>query len=359
MTEKDWTLKWLAWEITPRCNLNCVHCRSAAGKGGPPGIFTRERALDFLDQLAGLASPVVVMTGGEPLLREDLFEIMGYGTEKGFRMCMATNGTLLDDGICQSLKKAGIRMVSLSLDGATAAMHDDFRQQAGAFDGTLRGIEALKRHDIPFLINSSFTQRNMGDVEPAYRLAKKLGAKAWYMFIVVPVGRGKEIQSELLTPAQYRDLLQWHIAMEREEDDMLVRPTCAPQYYRLLVEAEDAGDPLDRRSLSFSTGGAKGCIAGQSIALVDAFGDVKPCSYFPEPAGNLNDQSLAEIWHDAKLFKDLRNFTGYGGVCGRCRHVTVCGGCRVRSYYVNGDFLGQDPLCIPAFGKPETIPKKT
>jgi len=347
-----WELKWIAWEITPRCNLNCVHCRSASTLNAPEGIFTFERACAFLDGIARFASPVVVLTGGEPLLRDDLPGIAARGTKKGFRMCVATNGTLLDDSWAEALKEAGVRIFSLSLDGASAAVHDDFRRQEGAFEGTLRGIECLKRNGLPFLINSSFTNRNAGDVEATYRLAKELGAKAWYMFSVVPAGRGEELTAELIPPERYRELLEWHLEMERKETEILVRPTCAPQYYRLLAEAEARGEPVQRRSLSFSTGGAKGCVAGQTIAMVDAYGNVKPCSYFPLSAGNVERESFEKIWRESKLLEDLRDMTRYKGVCGRCPHLGTCGGCRVRAFFAHGDYMGQDPICIPAFGSP-------
>ena len=351
--DEPWPLRWLAWEITRRCNLTCVHCRCSADATASEGVFTLARAREFLDDLARFASPVVVLTGGEPLLRADLPEIMAHGTAKGFRMCMATNGTLLDDAWCEALVAAGVKIVSLSLDGASASVHDAFRAQAGAFDGALRGIRHLAAHGIPFLINSSFTQRNLADVQATYRLAKALGAKAWYMFAVVPAGRGEDITAELLTPAQYRELLAWHLAMEREEDEMLVRPTCAPQYYRLCAEAQARGEPIARRTLTFSPGGAKGCLAGQTIALVDAEGDVKPCSYFPEAAGNVCRQPLETIWKTSPLLARLRDASSYKGLCGRCAHLSVCGGCRVRARWAHDDCLGQDPICLPAFGAPK------
>ncbi len=346
----------MAWEVTARCNLHCIHCRAAAGSDIPEGIFTLERARAFLDHIAEFASPVIVLTGGEPLLHAHLPEIMAHGTSKGFRMCLATNGTLLTGKVCGRLIDAGVKMVSLSLDGATASVHDDFRQQEGAFEGAMQGISCLKRNGIPFLINSSFTQRNLSDVESTFELAKRLGAKAWYMFCVVPVGRGEEITAELLSPEQYRDLLNWHIEMERREEEnggtILVRPTCAPQYYRLIAEAQAAGRPVARRSLSFSTGGAKGCVAGQSIVLIEASGDVKPCSYFPEAAGTILTTPFQEIWSDAELFRKLRDPASYTGVCGKCPHLSVCGGCRVRAHFAGNGFFGQDPLCLKAFGSP-------
>ena len=339
--------KWLAWEITRRCNLKCVHCRSSSeltAKGHPD--FSFDEAKRVIDDIASYAKPVVVLSGGEPLLREDVFEIARYGTDQGLRMCLATNGTLVTEDICGKIKAAGIRMVSLSLDGSTAAVHDDFRCQPGAFAGTINAARLFKEHGISFLVNSSFTKRNQAEIPRIYRLAKELGATAWYMFMIVPTGRGEEIMDELISPADYEKLLEWHYEMEKEEHELLVRPTCAPNYYRVVLQkAKEQGDDFKRRTLQFSTGGSKGCLAGQLISLIDVDGKVLPCSYFPMAAGNIREKSFKEIWEHSKLFKDLRNFKAYKGRCGVCEYVNVCGGCRARAYAVTGDYLAEEPFC--------------
>lgn len=338
--------KWIAWEVTQRCNLRCIHCRAASEDTSAQGDFTTEEAFRLLDDIAELSKPVVVLSGGEPLLREDVFDIADYGTGLGLRMCMATNGVLIDDGVCERMKKSGIRMVSLSLDGSTAAIHDDFRQQPGAFDGTLRGIELLKKHGVPFLINSSFTKRNQKDIASVFRLAKSLGATAWYMFMIVPTGRGEDIFTELISKEDYEEILKWHYEMEKNEDAILVRPTCAPHYYRVVPQmAKAEGKKFERRSLTFSTGGSKGCIAAQSICLIDAFGEVKPCSYFPLSAGNVKKIPFRDIWEKSSLFQELRDFKSYKGRCGSCEYLNVCGGCRARAYAVSGDYLEEEPFC--------------
>lgn len=339
--------KWLAWEITRRCNLKCVHCRSSSTlevEGHPD--FSLAEARRVLDDIASYAKPVVVLSGGEPLLRQDVFEIATYGTGLGLRMCLATNGTLVTPEICVRLKEAGIRMVSLSLDGADAAVHDNFRNQPGAFDGTINAAKLFRVHEIPFLINSSFTKRNQEEIPKVYRLAKELGAKAWYMFMIVPTGRGEAIMGELISPAEYEELLTWHYEMEKGEDELLVRPTCAPHYYRVILQkAKEDGEKFKRRSLQFSTGGAKGCLAGQLIALIDVDGNVLPCSYFPKAAGNLRQQSFKDVWENSPLFAELRDFKSYRGRCGVCEYVNVCGGCRARAYAVSGDYLAEEPFC--------------
>jgi radical SAM protein with 4Fe4S-binding SPASM domain len=289
---------------------------------------------------------VLVLSGGEPLLRKDLFEIAKYGTGKGLRMCIATNGSLVTDEICAKMKESGIKIVSLSLDGSTAEIHDDFRQQAGAFEATLRAAETFRRNGIQFIVNSSFAKRNQRDIPNVYRLAKEIGAHAWYMFMIVPTGRGQEILDELISKEDYEEILEWHYRMEKQEADMLVRPTCAPHYYRVVLQkAKEEGHKFQRRSLTFSTGGSKGCICAQTIAFIDSKGNVQPCSYFPVVAGNVKKQSFKEIWYHSELFESLRAFEKYKGRCGECEYLNVCGGCRARADAVLEDYLEEEPFC--------------
>jgi AdoMet-dependent heme synthase len=339
--------KWIAWEITRRCNLKCVHCRSSSEmevKGHPD--FSQQEAFGILDNISDYAKPVVVLSGGEPLIRTDVFEIAKYGTGRGLRMCLATNGTLVTDNICGEIKDSGIKIVSLSLDGSTETVHDDFRSQKGAFSGTINAARLFKKHGIEFIVNSSFTKRNQEEIPKVYRLAKELGATAWYMFMIVPTGRGEEIMNELISKEDYEDILEWHYQMEKDESDMLVRPTCAPHYYRVVLQkAKEEKTKFERRTLKFSTGGSKGCIAGQLICLINVDGEVFPCSYFPKSAGNIKEQSFKEIWEDSELFRELRDFKKYKGKCGSCEYINVCGGCRARSYSVYGDYLEEEPFC--------------
>lgn len=339
--------KWIAWEITRRCNLKCIHCRSSSEMvvAQHPDFSTQE-AYRIIDDISSYAKPVVVLSGGEPLLREDVFDIAKYGTEKGLRMCLASNGTLVTEEICKKIKESGIRIISLSLDGASEEIHDDFRKEKGAFAGTINAAQLFKKHGIEFLINSSFTKRNREEIPKVYKLAKELGATAWYMFMIVPTGRGEEIMNELISKEDYEELLEWHYHMEKNEKDMLVRPTCAPHYYRIVLQkSKEEGEKYEHRSLKFSTGGAKGCIAGQLIALIDVDGNVLPCSYFPKFAGNVKEKSFREIWERSDLFRELRDFKKYKNKCGACEFVNVCGGCRARAYSVYGDYLEEEPFC--------------
>jgi radical SAM protein with 4Fe4S-binding SPASM domain len=351
METRDFLPKWIAWEVTRRCNLNCIHCRSASTMESEEGDFPLETAKEFLDDVSSLSKPTVVITGGEPLLRGDVWDIVAHGTEKGLRMCMATNGTLVDDAVCREMKRTGIKMVSLSLDGSTPEIHDDFRKQPGAYEGVIKAVELLKKHGIPFLINSSFTKRNAYDIPNVYAKARELGARAWYMFIVLPVGRGEEANAELLNAEESEKWLNWHYQLEKElilkgDTSILVRPTCAPHYYRIFNQnAKRDGLNLKRRNLSFGTGGSKGCVAGQFIAYVDCHGWLKPCSYFPTSDTNILETPFHIAWFESEIMRNLRKPEKFKGRCGKCEYLKVCGGCRVRAYWEYGDYMEEDPIC--------------
>jgi len=247
---------------------------------------------------------------------------------------------------CEKIKSSGIKIVSISIDGSDEKVHDDFRNQKGAFAGTINAARLFKKHGIEFIVNSSFSKRNQEEIPKVYKLAKELGATAWYMFMIVPTGRGEEIMNELISKEAYEEILEWHYEMEKDEKDMLVRPTCAPHYYRVVLQkSKEEGAKFEKRTLKFSTGGAKGCIAGQLICLIDVDGNVLPCSYFPKPAGNIRETSFKDIWENSELFRELRDFKKYKGKCGSCEYINVCGGCRARSYSIHGDYLEEEPFC--------------
>lgn len=338
--------KWIAWEITSRCNLQCIHCRSNASGAHANKEFSTTQAFSFLKTLSTYVKPVIVLTGGEPLLRSDVFSIANYGTKLGFKMCLATNGTLIDTPLCRQIKEADIKMVSLSIDGSTPEMHDEFRQQHGAFEGTMKAIKHFEYENIPFLVNSSFTKRNQSDINNVYNLVKETAAKAWYMFLVVPTGRGQELLSEMIDSNDYEQILNWHYDVEQSENELLMRPTCAPHYYRIFRQRADLeGKKRKRRNLTFSTGGNKGCVCAQTIAFINVKGDVQPCSYFQSVAGNIFEEPFKKIWEESELFNKLRDFNNYKGRCGQCEYLKVCGGCRARAFIYQDDFLHDDPIC--------------
>jgi AdoMet-dependent heme synthase len=337
-------LRLLAWETTRRCNLDCRHCRAAATQGPYPGELTTDEGMTLLKDVASMGQAVIILTGGEPLLREDIFDLAGYGHGLGLRMVMAVNGTLVTPEIARRLKEVGIQRVSISLDGAGAASHDDLRAVPGAFEGALRGIACFKEAGMPLQINTTITKANLAELPTIYELAIKLGAAAHHVFVLVPTGRGAEMADQLVSPAEYEAALKWMLA-RAQEGRLHLKPTCAPQYYRLWREdARARGEKFTPQTHGMEAM-TKGCLGGQGFAFVSYKGEVQPCGYLELSAGNILERPFPDIWADAELFRQLRAVDDYHGKCHACQYRKVCGGCRARAYALTGDALAEDPVC--------------
>jgi heme b synthase len=337
-------LRLVAWEVTRNCNLSCVHCRAAATCGPYTGELETGSALKLLDEIALAGNPIVILTGGEPLLRDDIFTIASYGTEKGLRMVMAPNGTLITAETAQKLAESGIQRISISLDGATAERHDRFRQVEGAYEGALSGIEHAKAAGIAFQINTTITQANLGEIEEIHRLAEELGAVAHHIFLLVPTGRGKYIVDQEISAEQYEKTLNWFYD-RRDKTSMQLKATCAPHYYRILRQrAREEG-----KKVTFDTHGldavTRGCLGGTGFCFISHRGVVQPCGFLDVNCGDVTQTPFHEIWKHSKIFKDLRNFAALEGKCGVCQYKRVCGGCRARTYEATGDYMAEEPLC--------------
>jgi heme b synthase len=306
--------------------------------------LTGEEGLRILEDLASFSKPVVILTGGEPLLREDIFALARHGTELGLRMVMAPNGTLIDAEKATEIKTSGIQRVSISLDGASAGTHDRFRRVEGAFDGAMRGIERLKEAGVEFQINTTVTRANLEELPEILELAVKLGAAAHHMFLLVPTGRGKELAAQAVSAAEYERILNWFYE-QRERIPLQLKATCAPQYYRILRQRLKA----EGRKLNPQTHGldavTRGCLGGIGFCFISHRGEVQPCGYLEAPSGNVREASLREIWAQSPVFRKLRDFSAYEGRCGRCEYIGVCGGCRARAFERTGDLLAEEPLC--------------
>jgi AdoMet-dependent heme synthase len=337
-------LRLLAWETTRRCNLACLHCRAAAGSGPYPGELSTDEGIVLLDSLAGIGQVVVILTGGEPLLREDIFDLAAHGTRLGHRMVMAVNGTLVTPAIAAQLKSVGIQRVSISIDGATAASHDRLRAVEGAYAGALAGIAACREVGLPFQINTTVTRANRLELPAIHALALKLEASAHHVFVLVPTGRGDLIREELVSPDEYEATLRWLLDRQRE-GKLFIKPTCAPQYYRLWrQDATARGEKITPASHGMEAM-TKGCLGGQGFAFVSYRGDVQPCGYLELVAGNIRENPFPAIWAGSELFCQLRQVDDYHGKCHACQYRKVCGGCRARAYAMTGDVLGDDPIC--------------
>lgn len=341
----------VAWEVTRNCNLSCVHCRASATCGPYDGELGTNAALNLVDQIAQTGSPIVILTGGEPLLRKDIFEIASHGTRKGLRMVMAPNGTLITAEIARRLAESGIQRVSISLDGASAETHDRFRGVAGAFEGALGGIRRIREAGIEFQVNTTITQMNLDQIPRIQDLAVTLGAVAHHIFLLVPTGRGKYILDAAITADQYESTLNWFYD-QRSRTSLQLKATCAPHYYRILRQRAKA----DGTQVTFQTHGldavTRGCLGGVGFCFISHRGVVQPCGYLNLDCGDVTRASFPHIWNHSDIFLSLRDFSLLKGKCGACEYRKVCGGCRARAFEATGDYLAEEPLCNyipPAF----------
>lgn len=343
--EKGASLRLVAWEVTRTCNLACIHCRAAALDRPYENELTTEESFKLLDEISSFASPIIILTGGEPLLRSDIFDIAAYGTGKGLRMTMAVNGTLLTPDVARKMLDSGIQRISVSLDGATADSHDAFRQVQGAFDGALKGIGNARQVGLDFQINTTITQQNLHELADIQKLVVSLGAVAHHIFLLVPMGRGKDLSQQGISAEQYEKTLHWFYE-QKDHVSLQLKATCAPHYYRILRQRAKE----DGREVSFQTFGldavTRGCLGGTGFVFVSHVGQVQPCGYLELDCGNVRKKPFREIWENSPIFNDLRNFKKYEGKCGKCEYVRVCGGCRARAYESTGNYLAPEPLCL-------------
>ncbi|MFW5940449.1 MAG: radical SAM protein [Chloroflexota bacterium] len=354
------------WETTAGCNLNCIHCRrmTVADQLMPQDLSTQE-ALDLVDQIAAMGRSILVLSGGEPLFRPDIFEIAGHATGAGLIVALATNGTLITAETATQIKAHGIRRVSISFDGADAATHDLFRG-AGSYDRALDGIDHLRTAGVPFQINTTVARHNVHQMPETLAFARAIGASALHLFLLVPVGCGVEIaDDQQITPEEYEGVLNWMYDAEME-GGIELKATCAPHYFRIVRQrqAEERRNGVVRqgpqsmrrqrekgRSHAHPGGPpamnsmTKGCLAGTGVVFVSHRGEVFPCGYLPVEAGHLRRQPFETIWQESPLFADLRDPERLQGKCGVCEFKRVCSGCRARAYGMTGNYLGEEPFC--------------
>lgn len=322
----------LFWETTAGCNLECAHCRRlAVSREMMADDLTTEEAKRFIDDLAGVGKPILVLSGGEPLVRPDIFELAAHAREHGLPVSLATNGTLVDEATAACIAASGIQRVAVSLDGADAATHDHLRRQPGSFQAALRGLHHLRRAGVGLQINCTVTRHNVHQLEEVHALAVALGAGALHFFMLVPVGCGASIEkSHQLEAERYEEVLNW-IYEKSKENRIHMRPICAPHYFRVLRQrARSEGRRVERTAHGFEAM-TRGCLAGTGIGFVSHKGEVFPCGYLPLAAGNVRERSFREIWETSPLLKGLRDPSLLQGKCGACEFRVVCSGCRARA----------------------------
>lgn len=339
----------ISWNLTKKCNLRCEHCYIAAGrisKGEARDEMSTDECLRVVDEICEVnPEALLILTGGEPLLRKDVFEIASYAGERGLWVVVGTNGVLITEELCRRIMDAGIKGVSLSLDSLDPATHDLFRGVQGSWDNTVKGAEVLQRVGLPFIIQTTIGEHNDGEILELARLAHRLGARVFNLYFLVPTGRGAYISD--ITPQRYEEVMGRLIELQEEfAGAMLVNAKCAPHYQRVLYER----DPNSPFLKSFSAG-AGGCPAGTHYLGIRPNGDMTPCPYLPVYGGNLRDASFREIWEESEVFTRIRARNSLGGRCGACEFADVCGGCRARAYGATGDVMAEDPWCVYEPGK--------
>jgi radical SAM protein with 4Fe4S-binding SPASM domain len=360
----------VSWNLTQRCNLECAHCYMSAHAGADTrGELTTEECRRVIDEIARVNPNVfLILTGGEPLLRRDIFEVAGHAAARGFTTVLGTNGVLLREREAQRMREHGVLGASISLDSTDRVKHDGFRRLAGAWDGAVRATRVLTDAGLDFSLHMSVTDWNVAEVPAMIDLAGKLGAKVLNFFFLVRTGRGRDLTDidadayeRILTylaktqgvggpPSFVRRLLgmsggagpapafedPWSTPVG-QADGLLIRAKCAPHFRRILWELNPSSPLLK----NYAHGS---CPAGKYYCRITPEGDVTPCPYMPVSVGNLRADAFDTLWRTAPAFDALRDPV-LGGRCGRCEFSKLCGGCRCRAYATHGDFLAEDPAC--------------
>jgi len=369
----------VSWNLTQRCNLECAHCYMSAHAGADTrGELTTDECRRVIDEIARVNPNVfLILTGGEPLLRRDIFDVAGYASAKGFTTVLGTNGVLLREREARQMRENGVLGASISLDSTDRVKHDGFRRLPGAWDGAVRATRVLTDAGLDFSLHMSVTDWNVGEVPAMIDLARELGAKVLNFFFLVRTGRGRDLTDidaaayeRILTylakaqgvgqgpPGFVRQMLgaaaavlpggvspdrpaagfedPWSTPVGRA-DGLLIRAKCAPHFRRILWELNPSSPLLK----NYAHGS---CPAGKYYCRITPEGDVTPCPYMPVAAGNLRAAPFDELWRTAPAFDALRD-PRLGGRCGACEFSKVCGGCRCRAYATYGDYLAEDPAC--------------
>ena len=368
-------LRLVFWETTTGCNLACVHCRRLEVSRELSKLdLTTEQSKAFIRSLPETGRPILVFSGGEPLMRDDIWELARTATSVDIPIALATNGTIMNDDVAQKVVDVGFRRVSISFDGPDAPTHDQFRGR-GAYDASIAGFKALRRAGMSMQINSTIAKHNYKKLDDTYRLALDLGADALHLFMLVPVGCGADLSPDIMLDDQeYEAALNW-IYDRSLEGKLHLKATCAPHYFRVMRQrAKTDGRPMPTRShphqgMGRPQGGpqghpggghpgghpggsnadmtamTKGCLAGQAVCFVSHTGEVFPCGYLPVSSGNIKQTPLPQIWRDSQIFANLRDDSNLEGKCGCCEYSKVCMGCRARAYADTQDYLAEEPNC--------------
>jgi radical SAM protein len=345
------------WENTRACDLACVHCRAAAQPRRSQFELTTEQGFRLIDEIASMQPKVFVITGGDPLKRDDVFNMITYARVCGLEPSLTPSATpLLTEAAVAKMKRRGLSRMAVSLDASCATLHDNFRRVPGSFDLTLRAIRAAKREDIPVQVNTTVTRRTIGDIRSMVPLLEDLGISMWSVFFVVPTGRAK--LEDLVTAEEVEELFGF-LYETSNRVPFSIRTTEAMHYRRYILQRMNAAarDPqtglVDASAGLLPLGVERGAISraprgvneAKGFVFISHIGEVYPSGFLPLKVGNVKQQSLAEIYRSSELFVSLRNSSNLKGKCGRCEFRDLCGGSRARAWAMTGDVFASDPLC--------------
>lgn len=347
------------WEITQACDLACRHCRAEAIDWRDPRELNTKEGLDLIDQVHSMGAQVMVLTGGDPAKRDDIFDLISHGADLGLRMATIPAATQkLTPLLIRKLKSAGLSQIALSLDGPSAEIHDTFRGVKGAFDLTMQGAEYIRNEGIPLQINTTFSDYNLDYFDEIAELVKSLNVVFWEVFFLVPMGRGKLLKQ--MSARQFEKLFEKLYNLSKEVD-YIVKITEAQHYRRYVIERERKNKSLeknswdvklpDRMTRDFGPSGSighapKGVNAGNGYVFISHTGDIYPSGFLPLSTGDVRHDSLADIYRDHEVFKLLRDQDSLLGKCGLCEYKIVCGGSRSRAYAMTGNIMAPEPFCV-------------
>ncbi|MHC1567849.1 MAG: radical SAM protein [Candidatus Syntropharchaeia archaeon] len=317
----------VVWAVTKKCNLRCKHCSISEQDSEE---LTTEEGMNLIEEAAKLGRVKFAFTGGEPLMRKDIYDLIEYASMFDMQVVMATNATLITEEVAKRLKKAGLERFGVSIDGV-GEKHDELRGVKGAFEMAMNGIKAAINADLSFQFHTTVMKNNLDEIPKIIDLADELGAWRIYLIYLIATGRGKEISDACLTPEENRRFFEY-IYERQKSTKVWLKPICNPQYWVYLKEKNDV-------KMDFV-----GCTAGITRFHIFPNGDVAPCAYLPVKAGNLREMGFREILKNSEVFRKLRE-RELNGKCGVCKHREECGGCRSRAYGFSGDYLGEDPVC--------------
>lgn len=336
----------IAWEVTRACAFSCVHCRADAQHRRAPGELTTEEGYALIDRFAEFGSPILVFTGGDPMMRKDLFDLIAYADRAGLRCSLTPTATALPTvARLRRAQEAGVRRIALSLDAPTPEVHDDFRKVRGSWERTMTILRNAHEIGLSAQINTTVTTHNVDVLEEMVTFVREVGAVQWSVFFLVPMGRGQELS--MISPEQHERVLTWLHDLSLA-GDFDVKATAAPMYRRIVAQRSRVGAVPDGAGFAFHDGldrPVQGVNDGRGFLFVSHLGDITPSGFLPIVTGNVRTDDVVEVYRDHPLFRDLRDASKLTGKCGACEFREVCGGQRGRAYAVTGDPLASDPAC--------------